>query len=78
MWYQGLAGLSALQILAVLAVFLHLTIVSVTLYLHRYSAHRSLQLNTAVKHLFRFWLWLTTGMSTKEWTAIHRKHHAQC
>ena len=78
MWYQGLAGLSALQILAVLAVFLHLTIVSVTLYLHRYSAHRSLQLNTAIKHLFRFWLWLTTGMSTKEWTAIHRKHHAQC
>jgi len=78
MWYQGLAGLSALQILAVLAVFLHLTIVSVTLYLHRYSAHRSLQLNAAIKHLFRFWLWLTTGMSTKEWTAIHRKHHAQC
>ena len=78
MWYQGLSGFTFFQIFAVLAVFLHLTIVSVTLYLHRYSAHRSLQLNAGIKHLFRFWLWLTTGMSTKEWTAIHRKHHAQC
>ena len=56
----------------------HVTIVSVTVYLHRYSAHRSLKLHPALQHFFRFWLWLTTGMVTKEWTAIHRKHHAFC
>ncbi|HBF08231.1 MAG TPA: acyl-CoA desaturase [Gammaproteobacteria bacterium] len=56
----------------------HITIVGVTVYLHRHSAHRSLELATPVKHFFRFWLWLTTGMNTKAWTAIHRKHHALC
>lgn len=56
----------------------HITIVSVTLYLHRYSAHRAIELHPAVKHFFRFWLWLTTGMLTRAWTAIHRKHHAHC
>ena len=59
-------------------VMTHITIVAVTVYLHRYSAHRSLELNGALKHFFRFWLWLTTGMLTKEWTAVHRKHHAHC
>jgi fatty-acid desaturase len=59
-------------------VMTHITIVSVTLYLHRYSAHRALELNGALKHFFRFWLWLTTGMLTKEWTAVHRKHHVDC
>jgi fatty-acid desaturase len=56
----------------------HITIVAVTVYLHRYSAHRSLELHPILQHFFRFWLWLTTGMVTKEWTAIHRKHHAVC
>jgi stearoyl-CoA desaturase (delta-9 desaturase) len=59
-------------------VFTHITIASVTIYLHRYSAHRALDLHPVVAHFFRLWLWLTTGMSTKAWTAIHRKHHAKC
>jgi stearoyl-CoA desaturase (delta-9 desaturase) len=57
--------------------FTHITIAAVTIYLHRYSAHRALDLHPIVSHFFRFWLWLTTGMVTKEWTAIHRKHHAR-
>ena len=56
----------------------HVTIAAVTIYLHRHSAHRALDLHPAIGHFFRFWLWLTTGMVTKEWTAIHRKHHAKC
>ncbi len=54
----------------------HITIVSVTLYLHRHQAHRSLDMHPLCSHFFRFWLWLTTGMRTQEWVAIHRKHHA--
>ncbi|MGI9336130.1 MAG: DesA family fatty acid desaturase [Gammaproteobacteria bacterium] len=54
----------------------HITIASVTLYLHRCMSHRALQLHPVVSHFFRFWLWITTGMNTKEWVAIHRKHHA--
>jgi stearoyl-CoA desaturase (delta-9 desaturase) len=54
----------------------HLTIVAVTVYLHRSQAHRSIDLHPAVSHAFRFWLWLTTGIVTKEWVAVHRKHHA--
>ncbi len=53
----------------------HLTILSVTLYLHRSQSHRSVIFHPAVAHFMRFWLWLTTGMVTKEWVAIHRKHH---
>jgi len=56
----------------------HITIAAVTIYLHRHSAHRALDLHPLVSHFFRFWLWLTTGMVTKTWTAIHRKHHAKC
>ena len=56
----------------------HVTIAAVTIYLHRCQAHRALDLHPAVSHFFRFWLWLTTGMVTKEWAAIHRKHHARC
>ncbi|MGH8690279.1 MAG: DesA family fatty acid desaturase [Burkholderiales bacterium] len=55
----------------------HVTIASVTIYLHRCQAHRALDLHPAVSHFFRLWLWLTTGMVTKEWAAIHRKHHAK-
>lgn len=78
MWYNGLLDLSAWQVLAATLVLTHITIVSVTVYLHRYSAHRSLELHPALKHFFRLWLWLTTAMNTREWTAIHRKHHAKC
>src|SRR5512134_1189967 len=59
-------------------VLTHITIASVTIYLHRYQAHRALELHPVVSHFFRLWLWLTTGMVTKEWAAIHRKHHAKC
>ncbi len=65
------------DILAALAMT-HLTIVSVTIYLHRHQTHRALDLHPAVAHVFRFWLWISTGMLTKEWVAIHRKHHAKC
>jgi stearoyl-CoA desaturase (delta-9 desaturase) len=54
------------------------TIASVTIFLHRHQAHRALDLHPAASHFFRFWLWLTTGMVTREWAAIHRKHHAKC
>jgi stearoyl-CoA desaturase (delta-9 desaturase) len=56
----------------------HITIAAVTIYLHRHQAHRALDLHWLPSHFFRFWLWFTTGMVTKEWTAIHRKHHAKC
>jgi stearoyl-CoA desaturase (delta-9 desaturase) len=56
----------------------HITIVSVTVFLHRHQTHRALELHPAASHFFRLWLWLTTGMVTKEWVAVHRKHHAKC
>ena len=56
----------------------HITIAAVTIYLHRHQSHRALELHPVASHLFRFWLWLTTGMVTKVWVAIHRKHHAKC
>lgn len=58
-------------------VFTQITILSVTIYLHRCQAHRAVDLHPIVSHFFRFWLWMSTGMVTKEWTAIHRKHHAK-
>ena len=78
MWHTGLLDLSIWQLIATTLLLTHVTIVSVTVYLHRYSAHRALELHPALKHFFRFWLWLTTAMNTREWTAIHRKHHAKC
>ncbi len=56
----------------------HITIASVTIYLHRHQAHRALDLHPVASHFFRFWLWLSTGIVTKEWASIHRKHHAKC
>jgi stearoyl-CoA desaturase (Delta-9 desaturase) len=56
----------------------HITVMSVTIFLHRAQAHRSLELNFLVSHFMRFWLWLTTGIVTQEWVAIHRKHHSEC
>lgn len=75
---HGLSGLVWWQVLLVALVLTHITIVSVTLYLHRCQAHRALELHPAVSHFFRLWLWMSTGMLTKEWTAVHRKHHAKC
>ena len=65
------------HVLVVLALT-HVTIAGVTIFLHRHQAHRALELGPVPSHFFRFWLWLTTGMVTKEWAAIHRKHHARC
>jgi stearoyl-CoA desaturase (delta-9 desaturase) len=56
----------------------HATIAAVTIYLHRHQTHRALELHPGISHVFRCWLWLTTGMVTREWVAIHRKHHARC
>jgi stearoyl-CoA desaturase (Delta-9 desaturase) len=75
---HGLLGAAWWQTMLVALVFTHITIASVTIYLHRHSAHRALDLHPIPAHFFRFWLWMTTGMVTKEWTAIHRKHHAKC
>jgi len=73
----GLTGLGWWEMLAVLLVFTQLTIFSVTLYLHRSQAHRGVDFHPALAHFFRFWTWLTTSMITREWVAIHRKHHAK-
>ncbi len=78
MWYNGLLDLSVMQLILVALGLTHITIISVTLYLHRHSAHNSLDLHPVLAHFFRFWLWLTTAQNTKQWTAIHRKHHAKC
>jgi stearoyl-CoA desaturase (Delta-9 desaturase) len=78
MIFSGLLDLSWWgYVLAALALT-HVTIAAVTIFLHRHQAHRALELHPVVSHFFRFWLWLTTGMVTKEWAAIHRKHHAKC
>ena len=74
----GMTDLSAWQVFAYTMVVTHITIASVTIYLHRHQAHRALELHAIPSHFFRFWLWLTTGQVTKEWAAIHRKHHAKC
>jgi len=75
---HGLFDLAWWQVLLITLGMTHITIASVTIYLHRHSAHRALDLHPIPAHFFRFWLWLTTGQVTKEWTAIHRKHHAKC
>ena len=75
---MGLVDLPWWGYIVVTLVVTHITIAAVTIYLHRHSAHRALDLHPAVSHFFRLWLWLTTGMVTKEWVAIHRKHHAKC
>lgn len=75
---NGLTGASGWEVLTFTLVVTHITIASVTIFLHRCQAHRALELHAIPSHFFRFWLWLTTGMVTKEWAAIHRKHHAKC
>jgi stearoyl-CoA desaturase (delta-9 desaturase) len=75
---NGFARASTWQIVVFTLITTHITIASVTIFLHRCQAHRALDLHAIPSHFFRFWLWLTTGMVTKEWAAIHRKHHAKC
>jgi stearoyl-CoA desaturase (delta-9 desaturase) len=74
----GLLNLSWWQLIVATLLLTHVTIAGVTIFLHRSQAHRALDLHPAMSHFFRLWLWLTTGMQTKEWVAIHRKHHAKC
>ena len=74
----GLLNLSLVGYIVAYLLLAHITITAVTLYLHRCQAHRGLDLHPIVSHFFRFWLWMTTGMGTKEWVAVHRKHHARC
>ncbi len=72
------SDLGAWQLVLVTLVLTHITIAGVTIFLHRSQAHRAVELGFVPFHFFRFWLWLTTGMVTREWVAIHRKHHAKC
>jgi len=78
MFVNGLIDLSFWGYFWVALALTHVTIASVTIFLHRHQAHRALTLHPLISHFFRFWLWLTTGMVTREWAAIHRKHHAKC
>ena len=75
---SGLIDLPWWGYIVVALALTHITIAAVTIYLHRHQAHRALELHPVPSHFFRFWLWLTTGMITKQWSAIHRKHHARC
>jgi stearoyl-CoA desaturase (delta-9 desaturase) len=75
---HGLLEATWWQVVVATLVMTHITIAGVTIYLHRHQAHRSLDLHPIASHFFRFWLWLTTGQVTKEWAAVHRKHHAKC
>jgi len=74
---HGLVDLPWWGYIVVALALTHVTIAAVTIFLHRSQAHRALDLHPSISHFFRFWLWLTTGMVTKEWVAIHRKHHAK-
>ena len=75
---NGLLEASWWEVLLFTLVATHITIAAVTIFLHRAQAHRALELHAIPSHFFRLWLWLTTGMVTKEFVAIHRKHHAKC
>lgn len=75
---HGVLAWSWWQIVLYTLATTHITIAAVTIFLHRSQAHRALDLHAIPSHFFRFWLWVGTGMQTKEWVAIHRKHHAKC
>ena len=76
--FSGIYDLEWWQFALISLALTHVTIAAVTIFLHRHQAHRALELHPIASHFFRFWLWMTTGMVTKEWAAIHRKHHAKC
>jgi stearoyl-CoA desaturase (delta-9 desaturase) len=75
---HGLLGLSGWEKVLVTFVMLQISMMATTLYLHRDQAHRAIDLHPALRHFFRFWMWVTSGMVTREWVAVHRKHHALC
>jgi stearoyl-CoA desaturase (delta-9 desaturase) len=75
---RGMWHITWWQIVLFTLAMTHVTMISVTVFLHRHQAHRALDLHPIASHFFRFWLWLTTGQVTKEWASIHRKHHAKC
>jgi len=75
---DGLLNLSTWGYIGMTLLLTHITIASVTIFLHRTQSHNALTLHPVISHFFRFWLWLTTGMVTKQWVAIHRKHHVKC
>lgn len=76
--FNGILDLPWWGVVIATLILTHITIASVTIFLHRYQAHRAIEVHPFVSHFFRFWLWLTTSMVTKQWVAIHRKHHAKC
>ncbi len=78
MFEQGLLAFSGWGVLAYTLILTHLSIMGVTLYLHRSMAHRAMDMHPVLSHFFRFWLWLTTATVTREWVSVHRKHHAKC
>lgn len=77
-YMYGVLNLSAWGYVIVTLVMLQITMMAVTLYLHRDQAHRAIDLHPVLRHFFRFWIWCTSGMLTREWVAVHRKHHAYC
>jgi stearoyl-CoA desaturase (delta-9 desaturase) len=78
MWFYGFLNLPWWGPIVYALVCTHITIIGVTVFLHRHQAHRALDMHPIISHFFRGWLWLTTGMETRAWAAIHRKHHAKC
>ena len=76
--FYGLLNLPWWGYVLTTLVLTHISIAAVTIFFHRSQAHRAVHLHPIVMHFFRFWLWMTTGMVTKAWVAIHRKHHAKC
>jgi stearoyl-CoA desaturase (Delta-9 desaturase) len=75
---NGWLRLSIWEYVVVTLILTHITIASVTIFLHRHQAHRSVELHPLISHFFRLWLWMTTGMVTQQWVSVHRKHHAFC
>ena len=77
-YYYGILGLGFWGYVIVGMIGVHITLIAITLYHHREQAHRSVDLHPVLRHFFRFWLWMNTGVITKQWVAVHRKHHAMC
>ena len=77
-YLYGVSGLSFWGYVIASIVMIQVSVFCITLYLHRDQAHRGLDLHPAIRHFCRFWLWASTGTTTREWVAIHRKHHARC
>ena len=77
-YIYGLLNLNFWQYALVSFVLVMISMMAITLYLHRDQAHRAIDLHPVLQHFFRFWLWINTGMQTDQWVAVHRKHHAMC